>query len=66
MVTVKTENGKLTIDFSSTMWFHETILCPSEHRKELHELIEKKDNEKLFRFCVKHFGEKIFYFEGGK
>jgi hypothetical protein len=63
MITVKKENEKLVIDFSTTMFFEEIMKCPSEKRNELIEHIKKTDSKWLFDFCVENFGSKIFYFE---
>jgi hypothetical protein len=63
MITAKNENGRILIDFSSTMFFEEIMKAPSETRKELIEHIKLQDNEWLFKFCIKHFGSKIFFIE---
>lgn len=63
MITTKFSDGKMTIDFSSTMFFHEMMICPSEKRKEFMDRITARDGEWLFNFCVDNFGSKIFHVE---
>ena len=63
MITAKLNDSKVTIDFSTTMFFHELMLCPSDKRLEFISHIEKKDGEWLVKFCIDTFGSKIFYFE---
>jgi hypothetical protein len=64
MVTVKKDKtGKYLVDFNTTMFFQEMLACPVECRAEFIDHIKLHDSEWLFRFCIKHFGDKIFWFE---
>jgi|WetSurSiteA1Bulk_404760.scaffolds.fasta_scaffold540485_1 hypothetical protein len=63
MITTKISDGKITIDFSSTMFFEEIMKCPSDKRTEFIDHIKSNDSEWLFGFCADNFGSKIFHFE---
>lgn len=62
MVTVRETQKGVEIDFTSTMFFHEMMLVPSEKRDELVKLVAEKNNSKLFEFLLNNIGAEIFCF----
>jgi len=58
------EDGKptLSVDFSSTLFFHEMFLVKGQKKDQLQKLVEERNLPELFSFLLREIGAEIFYF----
>jgi hypothetical protein len=66
MVGIRKTSRGVEIDFSTTMFLHETFLLVKKEKgreliQQMQEMIEKRDHFSLFHFLLENLGSGIFY-----